>query len=88
VLGVHENTVRNWADEGILRDVKVPGTRFRRFLESEIMSLVGTRAMAVDRIALSHVYVSTACQHGLHGECREKCKFCGNSCQCPHHGEA
>src|SRR5258708_1567246 len=29
-----------------------------------------------------HHYVSTACQHGLHGQCRERCKFCDAKCQC------
>jgi len=30
-LGVHENTVRNWADKGILTPVRLPGSGFRRF---------------------------------------------------------
>lgn len=29
-----------------------------------------------------HRYVSTACQHGLHDQCRRVCKFCGVSCRC------
>lgn len=29
-----------------------------------------------------HHYISTACQHGLHGQCRERCKFCDAKCQC------
>jgi hypothetical protein len=29
-----------------------------------------------------HVYVSTACHHGLHGSCRQTCKFCDTSCAC------
>ncbi len=29
-LGVHENTVRNWAREGILQSARVPGSRFLR----------------------------------------------------------
>ncbi len=30
----------------------------------------------------SHVYLSTACQHGKHEECRLVCKFCGAKCTC------
>jgi hypothetical protein len=30
-LGVHENTVRNWEERGILRAVRLPGSGYRRF---------------------------------------------------------
>lgn len=30
-----------------------------------------------------HRYVSTACLHGQHGECRLTCKFCKALCGCP-----
>jgi len=30
-LGVHENTVRAWAKEGVLQSARVPGSRFHRF---------------------------------------------------------
>lgn len=33
----------------------------------------------------SHWYVSTACQHGRHGECRLVCKFCPAPCRDPWH---
>jgi excisionase family DNA binding protein len=36
LLGVHENTVRNWFDHGILRGFKLPGSGFRRFPREEI----------------------------------------------------
>jgi hypothetical protein len=29
-----------------------------------------------------HIYLSTACLHGLHDKCREWCKYCGNKCVC------
>lgn len=35
----------------------------------------------------SHLYVSTACQHGSHGQCRQRCKFCEARCLCQCHGE-
>lgn len=34
----------------------------------------------------AHQYVSTACRHDLHGQCRERCKHCGAACGCLHHG--
>jgi excisionase family DNA binding protein len=36
VLGVHENTVRNWEKSGLLRGVKLPGSGFRRFPREEV----------------------------------------------------
>ena len=35
-LGVHENTVRNWADRGILRPLRLPGSGYRRFDVAEV----------------------------------------------------
>ncbi len=29
-----------------------------------------------------HYYISTACQHGRHDECRKVCKFCSGTCLC------
>jgi hypothetical protein len=34
-----------------------------------------------------HLYVSTACQHGEHGQCRRTCKFCPAFCRCECHGK-
>jgi hypothetical protein len=34
-----------------------------------------------------HAYVSTACQHERHGECRLTCKFCPAVCGCACHAE-
>ena len=35
-LGVHENTIRNWEDSGVLRGIRLPGSGFRRFPTEEI----------------------------------------------------
>lgn len=32
-----------------------------------------------------HDYVSTACQHDLHDQCRQTCKFCTKPCRCACH---
>jgi MerR family regulatory protein. len=36
LIGVHENTLRNWEEKGILRAVHLPGSGFRRIPSSEI----------------------------------------------------
>jgi Helix-turn-helix domain len=38
-LGVHENTVRNWEERGILRAVRLPGSGFRRFAVDDVERL-------------------------------------------------
>lgn len=38
-LGVHENTVRNWESNGILRAVHLPGSGFRRFVAQDVERL-------------------------------------------------
>ncbi len=39
VLGVHENTIRNWEKRGILRALRLPGSGFRRFPRGEVLGL-------------------------------------------------
>jgi len=39
VLGVHENTVRNWESRGLLRAVHLPGSGFRRFAVEDVERL-------------------------------------------------
>ena len=34
---------------------------------------------------MKHIYMSTACQHGLHDRCRKQCKFCEAKCSCSCH---
>jgi hypothetical protein len=36
----------------------------------------------VGHIEGEHVYLSTACMHGLYDKCREWCKYCGVKCVC------
>jgi excisionase family DNA binding protein len=38
-LGVHENTVRNWEERGILRAVRLPGSGYRRFSVQDVERL-------------------------------------------------
>jgi excisionase family DNA binding protein len=35
-LGVHENTVRQWQERGVLRAIKLPGSGFRRFAVEDV----------------------------------------------------
>lgn len=39
MLGVHENTVRNWEARGILSAVQLPGSGFRRFVAADVARL-------------------------------------------------
>jgi excisionase family DNA binding protein len=48
VLGVHENTVRNWEERGILRAVRLPGSGYRRFSVQDVERL---RAEMFDQLA-------------------------------------
>jgi excisionase family DNA binding protein len=38
-LGVHENTIRNWEERGILRALRLPGSGYRRFDLEEVERL-------------------------------------------------
>ncbi len=38
-LGVHENTVRNWEERGILRAIRLPGSGYRRFSAADVERL-------------------------------------------------
>jgi len=46
-LGVHENTVRNWARDGLLPDARVPGSKFLRFRVADVERLLAQRGARV-----------------------------------------
>jgi Helix-turn-helix domain len=46
-LAVHENTIRNWARDGILPSSRVPGSRFHRFDARDVERLRRQRGSAV-----------------------------------------
>src|SRR5687768_13277870 len=48
-LGVHENTVRNWADRGLLEAIHAPQTRYRRFRAADVERLVREQDAAATR---------------------------------------
>ena len=39
LLGVHENTIRNWQSRGVLRAVRLPGSGYRRFSAADVERL-------------------------------------------------
>ena len=39
ILGVHEQTIRNWGRRGVIRLVRLPGSRHRRVPTSELTRL-------------------------------------------------
>lgn len=67
-LGVHENTVRNWENRGLLRAVKLPGSGYRRFDPAEVerlhASLLSSQLQAA-RLARSRCPWSDSAPAGL-----------------------
>ena len=62
-LGVHENTVRNWAREGVLPNARVPGSRFLRFRQRDVELLIAQRgapvpSLQIDRRAANPEFVT------------------------------
>lgn len=50
LLGVHENTVRNWAQQGLLTAYQLPGSKFTRYDLAEVERLrAGMATAAVER---------------------------------------
>lgn len=47
LLGVHENTVRNWVREGVLPDARVPGSRYLRFRARDVDHLIAQRGVRI-----------------------------------------
>lgn len=45
-------------------------------------------SVTADRAISLHDYLSTACYHGQHDQCRKQCKFCEVGCNCGCHNEA
>lgn len=43
MLQIHENTVRNWAKSGVLRDARLPGAKFLRFHRFDVERLRDNR---------------------------------------------
>jgi hypothetical protein len=39
ILGVHENTIRNWEERGIIRALHLPGSGYRRFVAQDVERL-------------------------------------------------
>lgn len=52
LLGVHENTVRNWARTGALPEARIPGSRFHRFLASDVERLRKQRGQAAPSLMI------------------------------------
>jgi hypothetical protein len=48
-LGIHENTLRKWADRGIVRVVHLPGSGFRRYSLDDVNRLAAEMARELER---------------------------------------
>lgn len=51
LLGVHENTVRNWVKEGTLTSARVAGSRQHRFARAEVERLLKSRGERTSSVA-------------------------------------
>ncbi|MBB6403413.1 helix-turn-helix domain-containing protein [Arthrobacter sp. AZCC_0090] len=51
LLGVHENTVRNWVKEGTLTSARVAGSRQHRFARAEVDRLLKSRGERTSSVA-------------------------------------
>ena len=40
ILGVHENTLRNWERRGLIRLIRLPGSRYQRVPVAEVERLI------------------------------------------------
>lgn len=71
ILGIHENTVRNWSDAGILAIAEVlPGTRYRRYDPADVELLKQKMAAQAPGVLTAEQH-QTARQiaEQLHGVC-------------------
>jgi excisionase family DNA binding protein len=50
MLDVHPNTVRKWVKVGILRPIKLPGSRYNRFTTQEIDRLRAQMGISVNEM--------------------------------------
>jgi excisionase family DNA binding protein len=48
-VGVHENTIRNWATRGLLQPVQVSGTRYRRFRADDVDQLAHQQQVSSEK---------------------------------------
>jgi excisionase family DNA binding protein len=51
LLGVHENTVRNWVRTGALGSARLPGSSAHRFAREEVQRLLGQRGARTSLVA-------------------------------------
>jgi excisionase family DNA binding protein len=51
LLGVHENTVRNWVNAGTLVSARLPGAKQHKFAREEVMRMVAHRGNPASSIA-------------------------------------
>ena len=66
-LGVHENTLRNWADRGIIQPVRLPGSGIRRYRPEDVDRIAAEMLRGLERPAgTDEVAAETPVVHGQH----------------------
>nr|HID12473.1 helix-turn-helix domain-containing protein [Anaerolineae bacterium] len=51
ILGVHENTLRSWEQRGLIRLIRLPGSRYRRVPVAEVERLAAQMRADLLRVA-------------------------------------
>jgi transposase-like protein len=67
-LDVHENTVRNWEERGLLRAIKLPGSGYRRFDVAEVERLRAQMLNDLAPAAEGPVIRPTGARRIVHGD--------------------
>jgi transposase-like protein len=67
-LDIHENTVRNWEERGLLRAIKLPGSGYRRFDVAEVERLRAQMLNDLAPAAEGPVIRPTSARRIVHGD--------------------
>ena len=67
-LEIHENTVRNWEERGLIRAVKLPGSGYRRFDLAEVERLRAQMLTDLAPAIEGPVIRPTGTRHVIHGD--------------------
>lgn len=65
-LGVHENTIRNWVDRGLLQAIRLPGSSFRRVRVTDLARLAHEMAPEQPPIHGTDLDLETYRPTGIH----------------------
>jgi hypothetical protein len=74
-----------FADQSYVKGLARLVKNYRKQLGIAVVSSKGCGCDAREELSKAKHYISTACYHDKHAECRKTCKFCYVACKCPCH---